>query len=122
MKRIFALISTLLALSLLLACHPRKSKIEGIYVNHQKDKYGPAWDTLIITRTTDNEEVYQIENRTTYRQIIQGGLQEKKHKLKIWTAVWDEKTGAFIPSPYYPPLRTVPGGLLLGQANYRKLP
>lgn len=122
MKIKFASVSGPLSLCLLLVCHPRKGKIEGIYTHFLHGERSIAWDTLIITLITGAKEAYQIENRTTYRQIIQGSLQAKKHKLRIWTAYWDEKAGAFLPSPYYQPWRTVPGSLLLGQANYQKLP
>jgi hypothetical protein len=122
MKIKFASVSGLLALCLLLACHPPKSKIEGTYANYLADEYGPSWDTLIITPITGAKEAYQIENRTTYRQIIDGSLQAKKCKLRIWTAECNEKTGALIPSPNYPSLRTAPGGILLGHTAYRKLP
>ena len=102
-------------LLIMAACTQSKvtNSIAGIYVNHAESAYSIADDTLIIAKD------YRITRRTTFKR--KGGMSQ--HKVKNYTAVWDESKQALQITQNGTLLLFRPdeNKLLIENSEYRKL-
>ena len=121
MKKLKSVVFSSLLCFLFLACSKRENPIEGIYVNHLKDEFSIAWDTIVITKTEGRGKTFRVEKHTGFQRIRDAKLQTKEYANKTWTADWNEQTNAFEESLYYPPIRITEDGLLLKSTAFKKV-
>ncbi|MEO6524974.1 MAG: hypothetical protein ABIN91_25035 [Mucilaginibacter sp.] len=87
--------------------------IPGIYANHAESAYSVADDTLIVTGENGNANNYHIIRRTTFWRKEGNKKQPPQHKIKNYTAVWDNSKQVL--------QITQNGGLLLFRPDENKL-
>lgn len=66
--------------------------IPGIYVRPIHNEFTQGYDTLSIREQDREAGVYFVENRYGYQQHLDGKISKPEHKVKKWTAVYDNKT------------------------------
>lgn len=82
----------LLPISLWAACTNSQTTnfIPGTYVNHAESAYSIANDTLVIVPAPQNPNSYQVTRRTTFWRKAENKVQPPQHKVKTFTAIWEE--------------------------------
>jgi hypothetical protein len=69
-----------------------KESLPGTYVNHSAGSYSSAFDTLIISKESEEGNSFLIERRVSFQKIRHGVLQSKEYHLEHWLAMYDDKT------------------------------
>ncbi|SDG10904.1 hypothetical protein [Mucilaginibacter gossypii] len=90
MKALIVIIS--LTFVALIGCksNSQSNSLEGTFTNQSKSEYSTASDTLIITRSSQSSNTYQIERRTGFQKIRNGVTQAKEYKTEKWQSSWSD--------------------------------
>jgi hypothetical protein len=76
----------------LTACNKIKESLPGTYINHTAGSYSIAFDTLVISAASDEENSFLIERKVSFQKIRHGILQSKEYHLENWLSIYDDKT------------------------------
>jgi hypothetical protein len=98
------------------------NSIPGIYVNHAESAYSIADDTLVIAENGGTNN-YQVTRKTTYQRKADNKLRAPQHKVKNYTAVWDQdkQTLQITQNGTILLFRPDENKLLIENSEYRKL-
>ena len=82
----------ILAIVAFIGCtsNSQSKSLSGTFTNQSKSEYSTAFDTLIITPSTQSTNSYQIERKTGFQKIRNGVTGAKEYKTEKWQSTWNE--------------------------------
>jgi len=119
----------ILALSFTTACNSiqqdkTEAFIPGTYVKHFDDQYfKDGEDTLIVTKSNEDGNVYSIARHMSYQKVVDQKLQPREYKSENWIGVYNEKEKVLHEQKHGATISFSPekNSLTVGTNDYKKI-
>jgi hypothetical protein len=105
------------------ACKKEPGDISGQYANESASTYSRAFDTLVITKESSEENIFSVERRVSFQRMRNGKFMSKEYKLENWMALYDAKTNVLTDMKKGRTIECLPEKkkLFLGNSVYLKI-
>src|SRR5581483_2005247 len=65
--------------------------IPGVYARRIQNEYSVGYDTLLISKGSENTNTYTILRSTSYQRVIKGEIKPVERKTEKWIALYNQE-------------------------------